>query len=149
AYRRDAVGLEAGAGEEVTAGNVSRGAWQDPLASPILNADELARGIHRAAAGSDFIGQCKRHPAKVDDPGRRRPERAQARRVRLDLCDPLRSDLAQTFDAIGLSPLPQGLKPRPFFLGQGHNELAAMLDGNFMLPSEALELSHAFTTETT
>ena len=77
---------------------------------------------------------------EVDDPRRRRPQRANARDAWLQLPDPLRTEDLQALYAVGGRPLAERLEPRQLGFAQRHDQLARVAEGDAVLGGEPLDL---------
>src|SRR5690606_23820287 len=99
----------------------------------------LAGGLDGAALRAHLVRVGRRDTPEVDDARAGAPQRADARGVRLDLPESLRTHVLEALDAVRDGTLLERLEPRQLLLRQRDHELAGALDGDRVLLAEPLE----------
>jgi hypothetical protein len=117
---RKTVTPRAGADDRVGCHGLAKAVANGDAATNPVQPAHLAAGQHLSAAGSQFAGQRAGHGAEVHDPGVRRVQGPDARRVWLELGQLIRADAPQALDAVrparrpdcrrGCAQAPQGCR---------------------------------------
>ena len=143
----DAVGLEAGAGDDVLRKDLAGGRLDGPLSRMAADPGHSRGRTNLAAPISNLVRVGQRDAPEIDDPGRGRPEGPDSGRVRFELANPLGADLFESFDPVRLAPLANRGEGRELALVQSDDELAAVLERDPVIRSEPLERGLALAAE--
>jgi len=140
---RDAVGVQAGAGDQAPCAEGGVGGGQPQTAGLLRDADERRPERHLGAPRAQAGEQRARHPAVVDDRGVRRVDGAQAGGVGLDRPQFVGVDHPQARHAVGGAALQEPVEPRQLGLVGRDDHLADRLVRDAVLGAEVAQAAHA------